>query len=170
MASKFLVTVTTPEDMDMGVSGDDTQTCKNLAGFFDKVASGNTGAATIRVLNDAVAASGTVVISGALTADDTVIIGTQTLTAKASAANENQFTAAVSTNADAASLCAAINAHSTLSKVVVASVSTGTVTVTSLYPGVLGNHIRLAEGTDAGNKIAVTAMASGAETTITFST
>ena len=168
--AKFLVTVTTSDDADFGVSGDDTQSCKNLAGFFDKVASGNTGAATLRILNDGVAATGSVVVSGALTADDTVIIGTTTLTAKAIPATEDEFAATVSTNADAAALSAAINAHSTLSKVVVASVVTGTVTVTSLYPGVLGNHIRLAEGTDTGNKLAVTAMANGAETTITFST
>lgn len=69
----------------------------------------------------------TAALGGALTADDTVTIGSVTLTAKASPSGENQFAATVSAAADGAALAACINAHSVLKGLIVAS---GTSTVT----------------------------------------
>ncbi len=95
--------------------------------------------------------------------NDTVTIAGVTLTNKASPANENEFADAATTAALAASLAAAINAHSTLSKIVeaiVTSASTGVVTVYSKIPGVVGNSIALAES--GGSTVTGAAMTGGA--------
>lgn len=172
MAKKFVVNVTTA-DVEMPViSGERVETCKNLAGFFDQLASGNLATTTtILASNTGTCASGTIVISDTgLSNDDAVKIGTVTLTAKASPANENQFVTGATEQAGATNLAAAINAHSTLSKVVSAvatsDATTGTVTVTVLLPGEVGNQLVMAETVDAGNKIAVTSFANGAETQV----
>ena len=95
------------------------------------------GAAPVRATGTATLAS--------VAANDTIVIGGTTLTAKASPANENEFSQAGSDTADAASLVTKINAHSTLSQVVKASSSGAVVTITCLVPGVIGNHITLAQ-------------------------
>lgn len=91
-----------------------------------------------------VAASGTFTLVS-VPEDDAVTIGAVTLTAKASPSGENQWSQAGSDTADAAALAAKINAHSVLSKVVVASSAAGVVTVTCLTPGVVGNQIAISE-------------------------
>ena len=80
--------------------------------------------------------------------DDTITIAGTTLTNKASPASEDEFADAATDALLAASLAAAINAHSVLSKIVFAVVTTaasGIVTVYSKYPGPIGNLITLAE-------------------------
>lgn len=115
---------------------------------------------------DPVAASGTVTLA-TVAADDTVTIGAVTLTAKASPANENQFSQAGTDTVDAASLVSKINAHSVLSKVVFASSESGVVTITSLVKGLIGNQIALAssDGTTLAVSGAFLAGGTGGATT-----
>lgn len=91
--------------------------------------------------DDPVAASGTFTLTSAI-ATDAITIGTVTLTASSTPANENQWEIdGADDDADATALAAAINAHSTLSKVVSASASANVVTVSALQKGVVGNQI-----------------------------
>lgn len=90
--------------------------------------------------------------------DTTVIDGT-TLTWVAASADENQITIPATDALGAAALAAAINAHSTISKIcfaVVTASATGDVTVYAKTPGTAGNGITLAE---AGNGITLGAAA-----------
>lgn len=109
-----------------------------------------------------VAASATITLA-TVAADDTVTIGKTTLTAKASPSGENEFSQAGTDTVDAAGLVTKINAHSVLSKLVVATSSAGVVTVTALAKGEVGNHIVLVSSN--GTRLAVTGsgyLASGA--------
>ncbi len=91
---------------------------------------------------DPVAASGTLTLAS-VAADETAVIGGVTFTAKASPSGEAQFDQSGDDTADAASLAAKINAHSTLSKVVSASSALGVVTITALQKGIIGNFITI---------------------------
>lgn len=117
-----------------------------LSGYFKDLATG-IKSASVDVQTGAanpVAASGTFTLSS-VPVDDTVTIGTVTLTAKASPANENQFSQAGTNTQDAASLAAVINAHSVLSLSFVATSAAAVVTVTSKVKGTIGNHIPISE-------------------------
>lgn len=88
-----------------------------------------------------VAASGTYTLVSAIATDAVAIAGV-TLTASSTPANENQWEIDGASDAlDAASLAAAINAHSVLSKIVKASVASNVVTVTALVKGIIGNYL-----------------------------
>ena len=92
-----------------------------------------------------VRASGTFTLASVV-ADEAITIGTETLTFKASPANENQVqSGGADDTADAVVLAAAINAHSVLSKVVKATSDDAVVTVESRIPGVIGNLIPISE-------------------------
>lgn len=96
-----------------------------------------------------VAASATFTLTSAI-ATDAVTIGTVTLTASSTPANENEWEIDGATDADdATSLANAINAHSVLSQQVSASANSNVVTVTCLTKGVVGNAINFssADGT-----------------------
>jgi phage tail sheath gpL-like len=93
---------------------------------------------------DPVAASGTITLAS-VAADDTIVIGGVTLTAKASPSGEAQFSQAGTNTEDAAALAAKINAHSTLSQVITASSLNAVVTVTAKQRGVIGNFITMAQ-------------------------
>lgn len=84
----------------------------------------------------------TAALGGALTANDTVTIGSVTLTAKASPSGENEFAATVSAAADGAALAACINAHSKLKGLLLAS-GTSTVTIRCQVSGRLGALISI---------------------------
>lgn len=77
--------------------------------------------------------------------DDAITVQGVALTAQTGAAvlGEATFQAATSNDATAASLAAQINAHPTLSPLVLASVVGAVVTITALVPGVEGNDITL---------------------------
>jgi phage tail sheath gpL-like len=100
--------------------------------------------ATVRVQTgsaDPVAAAGTFTLVSAI-ATDAITIGTVTLTASSTPANENQWEIDGASDAlDATSLAAAINAHSVLSQIVTATVVDNVVTVTAKVAGVVGNFI-----------------------------
>lgn len=104
---------------------------------------------------DTAAASQTinVDVSDMVADTDTVVIDGITLTWVAASANENEITIPATDALGAAALVAAINAHSTISKLVWATVTgsaTGDVTVYAVLPGTAGNGITL---TEAGNGI-----------------
>ena len=101
-----------------------------------------------------VAASGTITLVSCAT--DTVTIGGVTFTGSGSPTGEVQFETDGNDAADAAALAAKINAHSTLSQVVVATVVNNVVTVTCRTKGVIGNFITLAE---TGTTITISAAA-----------
>lgn len=110
-----------------------------------------------------VAAAGAVALTYAnIDADDTVTICNTVLTAKASGANgTTQFNKETSATVTAVNLAAAINANTTLNKQVVASIAVaGTVIVTALQKGVVGNGLALA--TSDATAFALTAFAGGA--------
>jgi hypothetical protein len=115
----------------------------------------------------AVAASGTIVFSGVSTATDTILINGVTLTAVASGAANNQWNVKGTAALQAAEVIRAINASTTalVSGTVVASLtSTATVKLTAAQavggvvvalPGVLGNAVSIAKGTDVGSVMTV---------------
>jgi phage tail sheath gpL-like len=88
-----------------------------------------------------VQASGTFTLVSAI-ATDAITIGTVTLTASSNPANQDEWEIDGASDAlDAASLAAAINAHSVLGKVVVATSNSNVVTVKALIRGSIGNQI-----------------------------
>jgi phage tail sheath gpL-like len=117
-----------------------------LSDLLRRIAGGNLRAnLTVQTgASSPVAASGTITLAS-VAADDTVVIGGVTLTAKASPSGENQFSQAGTNTQDAAALAAKINAHSTLSLLVSATSSGAVVTVTALQKGVVGNQIPMSQ-------------------------
>lgn len=107
-----------------------------------------------------VAASASVAITHAnLAADDVIIVCRQTLTAKDSGANgTTQYNIGADAPADAVNLAACINANTTLSKYVLASAASGTVTLTAKLKGAWGNLLSV---TSSDNAFAITDFASG---------
>lgn len=117
-----------------------------------------------------VAASGSATCASVADAD-TIVIGGVTLTAKTSPSGQAQWARGVDDTTDAAALKACINAHSTLSQILVATSALGVVTITALERGVIGNfvimsqtgsHITLAQlagGTGGSTEAAVTVAA-----------
>lgn len=101
---------------------------------------------------NAVAASDTLTLTGVSTATDTIIINGTTLTAVASGAVNNQWNVLGTATLQAAEIARAINASSTslVSGHVVATSSLGVVTLTSAFPGIAGNAVTTAKGTDVG--------------------
>lgn len=116
-----------------------------LADLFKRFASGQASASfdVQSSDDDPVAASGTLTLASAA-AGHTAVIGGVTFTGSSSPSGAVQFEIDGDDTADAAALVAKINAHSTLSDVVVASSALGVVTVTCKQKGVFGNFIALA--------------------------
>jgi phage tail sheath gpL-like len=106
---------------------------------------------------DAVAASGTITLSGVGAANDTILINGVTFTAQASGATGNQWNVGASATASAAAIAAAITASATalVSGHVTATSSLGVVTITSKIRGVYGNAVTIAKGVDAGSVMTV---------------
>jgi len=90
-----------------------------------------------------VAASATITLASCAT--DTVTIGGVTFTGSATPTGDEEFETDGTNTADAAALAAKINAHPTLSEVVVATSDAAEVTVTARVRGVVGNFITLSE-------------------------
>lgn len=110
--------------------------------------------------SDPVAASGTLTLVSAI-ATDAITIGAVTLTASSTPADEDEWEIdGASDTLDAASLAAAINAHSVLSLVVSASSDANEVTVTALQKGLVGNQIPLSSA-DATITASATFLAGG---------
>ena len=107
----------------------------------------------------------TATLGGVGTANDTLSIGSVTLTLKAAAANEDEVTIGGSAAATAAAISAAINANSKLKGLVSASVASAVVTVTLNAGGRLG---RLVSITKSSTAITLGAASFAAATTDTY--
>lgn len=116
-----------------------------LAQYFRNAASGHEGAEIDVQYNatDPVAASGTLTLVSAV-ATDAITIGTTTFTFTSSPTLSTDVEVDGATDTlDAAALAAAINAHTTVNKIVLASSALGVVTITAIQKGVVGNFIPL---------------------------
>lgn len=139
-----------------------------LKNYFEGAAGGSRSCKFDIQVNggSSVVASGTIIFSGVSTAADTILINGTTLTAVASGAVNNQWNVLGTSVLQAAEVARAINASTTplVSGTVLASASASTVTLTAAQvtggvvaalPGVLGNAVTLAKGTDAGTVMTV---------------
>jgi hypothetical protein len=124
---------------------------------------GSAPAVAISILGNMVAASGTITSAGAATANQTMTVAGQTLTAKTSGAvpANGEFNLSATVGTQATNIAAAINAVVALSGIVTATAALGVVTVTSSVAGVIGNGLVMAN-VNLGNVTVVT-FASGAE-------
>lgn len=145
--STLVLTIKTNKDPNsFKKSNQDRQNNIRLINLISGIASGAFPEAELYVQgssSDPVAASGTFTLTSAV-ATDAISIGAVTLTASSTPANENQWEIdGADDDADAASLAACINAHSVLSKIVIAESEDNVVTVTALQKGVLGNQLAI---------------------------
>lgn len=99
--------------------------------------------------NAPVRATNTVTLTYAsISNSDTVVIGTVTLTVvTGTPSGQAQFKKLTDATTTAANLVACVNAHTTLSKLMVASNLAGVVTLTMLAPGLIGNQVPLTGST-----------------------
>lgn len=111
----------------------------------------------IQVFQGGVYATGTATLATVI-ATNTLVIGGVTLTCVNSGATSVQFNKGTTDTGTATNLAAAINALTTINKVVQASSSGAVVTIVSLYPGTIGNLITLSAG---GGTITVGAALTG---------
>lgn len=113
----------------------------------------------------AVQATGTITSTGAATANQTMKLANQTLTAKASGAvaADGEFNVSATPATQTTNIAAAINAMPELSGIVTASAALGVVTVTSVVPGLIGNGIECAD-VDLAN-VSVSGMSGGSDGT-----
>lgn len=119
-----------------------------LAELLDRTAAGfETAAVEVKVGGTADVRASATATCASVIATNTLVIGKTTLTAVANAASPTsvQFRIGASgegQNAEcAANIAAAINANTTLNKLVSASAAAAVVTVTALQPGIVGNQI-----------------------------
>lgn len=110
-------------------------------------------AASGGAVKDDVAATATVVFTGAVTADETIVIGSVTYTAKAAPSAANEFDVGASAALQAQALEDAINAlgdsegsGTLVNPEVTCTVDTATVTITARVPGTDGNSLTLTNG------------------------
>jgi len=103
--------------------------------------------AKVRVGVNAVKSSGTLTLVSAA-ATNTVTVSGQLFTAIASGATAAQFNVGASDTLTAVNLADAINANTTINTWVSATSALGVVTVSALFPGILGNGIPLLGGTN----------------------
>lgn len=118
----------------------------NLSEFITACTGGNQ-MAKFDVLVGSVQGSGTIVSTGAATAAQTMTLANVTLTAHGSVAANNQFVVSATPATQAANIAACINSSTSLAGIVTAVALSGTVTVTSIVPGKIGNSIQISAGT-----------------------
>lgn len=114
----------------------------------------------------AVQATGTGTFTGAATADQTMTICGVTFTAKASPDEAaNQYLVSATVALEAASLARAINANTTLAKLVTATSALGVVTLTAVQPGVASNFLPTVDVDTANFTFAQALLAGGTDGT-----
>lgn len=138
---------------------------KNLANYLLSVASG-VRSATVSVFQGGVAASATVTFTGAPTADDTIMVGSETFTAKTSGATGDEFNIGGNVTATALNLANAINANATLSPVLTATPNAGVITLLCKDAGDEGNSIALASTLTNATTVGFANGTDGIETTL----
>jgi hypothetical protein len=130
--------------------------------YIDYIRTGQRAGSIAYLMASEVAASGTAQCA-TVVANDTITIGSKTLTGKASPATQDQFNIGSSDLTCAANLAACINANTDLNTWL-SAVSDGvdTVTITCLVPGKQGNSIPLSS---SGSTIVVSGsfLSSGAD-------
>jgi len=151
MASSLVLTIKSEktqaqvQDMLQISTTKDREAGLNLSGFFKDLASkAHRGIVDVQTGSAApVAASGTLTLVSAI-ATDAITIGTTTFTATSTPTLSTDWEIDGASDAlDAASLAAAINAHTTVNQIVTASVASNVVTITAKQKGVVGNFIPL---------------------------
>lgn len=108
---------------------------------------GGAKSAKVRVGVNAVKASQTLTLASVV-ATNAVTVAGQVFTAVASGATSVQFNVGADDTESAANLAAAINANTTVNPWVSATSSAAVVTVSAVYPGLLGNAISTLSGTN----------------------
>jgi hypothetical protein len=161
----LVLTVKTSKDVSLFKQANQNQ--ENLNRLINLLSGLNIGALQGSVdvqssTSDPVAAVGSVAIVHAnVTNADTVTICNTVITAATSGNGTTSWTIGADATADAVAMAACINANTTLSKLVVASIAVaGTVTLTARQKGVVGNGLALA--TSDATAFTLTAFANGA--------
>lgn len=152
----------TVKDRYVPPSSDDLRgTVRGVQALLDAIGSGSVnGAVFTRLMNNGgTKAAGTIACTRANAATDTVTIEGVTLT------EGTDFLRGADDNACATNLTACIEAHNILKRIVDATASTNTVTVTFKIPAVAGNA--LAMTTNDATAFAITAPTNGASGTVT---
>ena len=137
---------------------------ENFANFVNGVA-GSMYPSKFTFYTGAVKATGTIVSSagGAANGETCTILGV-TFTAVTSGATGAQFNISATAATQAANIASAINAYSAFSGIITAAVTSGgTVTVTAVVPGVIGNGLFMADVNLANT--AITTFANGSNGT-----
>lgn len=138
------------------VTGDSQFTLNGFENFLRQLGNGVWNS-NIQVIQGGVYATGTATLASVI-ATNTLVVGGVTLTCVNSGATSVQFNKGITDTITAVNLAAAINALTTINKVVQASSSGAVVTIVSLYPGTIGNLITLSAG---GGTITVAAALTG---------
>ena len=149
--------------------GQNRENLKRLARYLDSIAYG-TNAASVDISDSStapVAASGTFTLASAI-AGDAITIGQETFTASSTPSGENEWEIdGVGNVADAASLAAAINAHSTIGEQILAESNTqnGIVVITARAKGSWANQVPFssADGTITASAAFLVGGTGGAE-------
>jgi phage tail sheath gpL-like len=131
-------------------------TIQAITRLLQSVLSGNdmNPVVTSAVDDNATPASGTITLTGAGAANDTILINGVTFTAQASGATGNQWNVGANATASAVAIAAAINASASalVNQHVTATSAAGVVTITSVVRGVYGNAVTIAKGVDAAER------------------
>lgn len=145
-------------------AGGKQQIGQRIVDYVQRIVSGNELAMSssippsiaISIQENAVRASQTVTFSNVATANDTIVINGVTFTAAASA-GANQWAVGATAATSASGLAAAINASVTalVSGYVTAAAVEGVCTVTSVFYGLAGNTMTIAEGVDFASVMTV---------------
>ena len=124
-------------------AGQNSENLKRISSYINQIAYG-TKAASVDISDSSsapVAASGTFTLGSAI-ATDAVTIGQETFTASSTPSGENEWEIdGADDTADAASLAAAINAHSTIGEQITATSALGVVTITATAKGSWANQV-----------------------------
>lgn len=166
MASQTKITVTYDKDATIDIQQrlltsafSKINQVNSLQNELNRIAGAVSNATVATVIDDgnAVSATGTITLSGINTANDTILINGSTLTAVASGATGTQFNVGTTAATQAANIASAINAatNALINAQVTASALGAVVTITSAIPGVAGNAVTIAKGTDAGSVMTV---------------
>lgn len=164
MPSLVLTIKTEKQPSAMAVASQDNTNLTRIANLLRGLTVGSL-AGTVDVQyddsTDPAAASASIAITHAnVTNGDTTTILNTVITAATSGNGTTSWTIGASATADATALAACINANTTLNKQVVASASSGTVTLTALQKGVIGNGLTLT--TSDATAFTLTAFSGGA--------
>lgn len=134
----------------------DSMFLKRFFNFFRQIING-VWKSNINVIQGGVYASATATLASVV-ATDTVVIGGVTLTCVNSGATSVQFNKGTTDTLTAVNLAAAINALTTVNKVVQASSAAAVVTISCIYPGTIGNLVTTTAG---GGTITIAATLTG---------